>query len=312
VSGSQFQGRIVSLLPSATEMVFALGLEDRLVGVTHECDFPEQVRGLPVLVRPALALEGLSQADIDAAVSAHMQAGKNLYEIDEQLLAQLAPDLIVTQDLCQVCAPSGNELSHALTNLPKKPDILWMSPKTLGGVRGNMIDLGRATGCESAAERILADWDARVAAVRAWTARQAARPRVFCMEWFDPVYCAGHWIPEMVRLAGGQEQLGREGADSIRIAWDDVRAYAPDVIILMPCGYSLEQARKTVTPVMDYPGWKDLPAVQAGRVYLVDANSYFARPGPRLVDGIELLSHILAGGPWAGPADAFMALDAPV
>ncbi len=297
--------RIVSLLPSATEMIYALGLEARLVGVTHECDYPPAAKALPVLVRPVLPVEHMSQSEIDAAVTARLREGKSLYEIDEQLLADLAPDLIITQDLCQVCAPSGNELTQALAHLPKKPDVLWMTPRTLQGVQDNINDLARATGAEAAAMRIIADWNARMSAVEQRGAALAHRPRVFCMEWLDPVYCSGHWVPDMVRRAGGHDALGREGADSVRIPWSDVVAFAPEIIILMPCGFTLEQALAQTGLMAQYEGLSDLPAVRDNRVYVVDANAYFARPGPRLVDGAELLSHLIAGAEWTGTGDAY-------
>ena len=301
--------RIVSLLPSATEMIYGLGLQDRLVGVTHECDFPLAAKRLPVLVRPVLPLETMAQGEIDVAVAARLREGKSLYEIDERLLAELAPDLIVTQDLCQVCAPSGNELTQALAALPQKPDVIWMTPRTLAGVQDNIRALAAATGAQAQAAQMIADWDERLAAVERRAARLARRPRVFCMEWLDPVYCSGHWGPEMVRLAGGQDALGREGADSIRIPWSDVVAFAPEILILMPCGFSLEQALAQTGLLASYEGLRDLPAVAADRVFVVDANSFFARPGPRLVDGVELLSHLIAGAPWHGPEDAFRRID---
>jgi iron complex transport system substrate-binding protein len=297
--------RIVSLLPSATEMIYGLGLEARLVGVTHECDYPPAAKALPVLVRPVLPLKHMSQSEIDAAVTARLREGKSLYEIDERLLADLAPDLIITQDLCQVCAPSGNELTQALAHLPTKPDVLWMSPRTLAGVQDNINDLARATGAEIAAARLVADWNARMGAVEQRGAALTHRPRVFCMEWLDPVYCSGHWIPDMVRRAGGHDALGREGADSVRIPWSDVVAFAPEVLILMPCGFSLEQALAQTNLMAQYEGLSDLPAVRDNRVYIVDANAFFARPGPRLVDGAELLAHLIAGGAWSGAKDAF-------
>ena len=309
MSGSGAARRIVSLLPSATEMIYGLGLEDRLVGVTHECDFPAAAQALPVLVRPVLPLERMSQAEIDVAVTARLREGKSLYEIDERLLADLAPDLIVTQDLCQVCAPSGNELTQALQSLSKKPDVLWMTPRTLAGVQDNIRDLARATGAEAPAARMLADWDARISAVAQRGAALARRPRVFCMEWLDPVYCSGHWVPEMVRLAGGDDALGREGTDSVRIPWSDVVAFAPEILILMPCGFTLDQAFAQTGLMAQHAGLRDLPAVRDGRVYVADANAYFARPGPRLVDGAELLSHLIAGADWSGAADAYRRID---
>lgn len=304
------RGRIVSLLPSATEMVYALGLGDQLVAVSHECDHPEDARTKPSLVRPALELDGLGPGAIDAAVSARLREGRSLYAIDEALLARLAPDLVLTQDLCQVCAPSGDELSAAIGRLAERPRVLSMSPRTLAGVRDNLRDLAAATGRTDAADAVAAEWDARIAAVAARAATLPRRPRVFVMEWLDPIYCAGHWTPEMVRLAGGADVLGREGADSVRLAWDEARAAEPDVLILSPCGYGLEAARAQVPLLARYDGLRDWPAAREGRVYVVDANSYFARPGPRLIDGLELLSHLIAGAPWRGPADAYARIDA--
>jgi iron complex transport system substrate-binding protein len=305
VSERRSAERIVSLLPSATEMIYALGLEARLVGVTHECDYPPAAKALPVLVKPVLPLEHMSQSEIDAAVTARLREGKSLYEIDERLLADLAPDLIITQDLCQVCAPSGNELTQALAHLPKKPDVLWMTPRTLQGVQDNINDLARATGAEAAAARIIADWNARMSAVEQRGAALAHRPRVFCMEWLDPVYCSGHWVPDMVRRAGGHDGLGREGADSVRIPWSDVIAFAPEILILMPCGFTLEQALAQTHLMAQYEGLSEMPAVRDNRVYVVDANAFFARPGPRLVDGAELLSNLIAGAEWTGAGEAY-------
>lgn len=309
MSGRGRAERIVSLLPSATEMIYGLGLQSRLVGVTHECDYPPAARDLPVLVKPVLPLETMSQAEIDVAVTARLREGKSLYQIDEHLLADLAPDFIVTQDLCQVCAPSGNELTQALAHLPNKPDVLWMTPRNLAGVQDNIRDLAQAAGAQDAAARMLAEWDARIAAVAQRGAALAHPPRVFCMEWLDPVYCSGHWVPEMVRIAGGHDALGREGTDSVRIAWSDVVAFKPDILILMPCGFTLEQAFAQVGLMAQYEGLSDLPAVREGRVYVADANSYFARPGPRLVDGAELLSHLITGAEWNGAANAYRRID---
>jgi iron complex transport system substrate-binding protein len=301
--------RIVSLLPSATEIAFALGVGDRLVGVSHECDHPPEAARLPALVRSVLPLARMTPAEIDAAVTARLREGRSLYEIDEELLARLAPDLVLTQDLCQVCAPSGSELAQALSRLPREPDVICMTPRDLAGVRANVEDLARATGTEAAAARLLQDWRARMERVAAQGAALARRPRVFFMEWLDPIYCAGHWVPEMIRLAGGDDGLGREGAESVRVDWEEVVAFAPEVLILAPCGFSLEPAVAQAHLVASRPHVRDLPAVRDNRVYAVDANSYFARPGPRLVDGAELLSHLLAGGPWTGPAEAYRRVD---
>ena len=295
--------RIVSFLPSATEMACALGLGDRLMGITHECDYPAEVSGKPVVVRSALPIETMSQAEIDAAVSERLKQGLSLYLVDEAAVRSIAPDLILTQDLCQVCAPSGNEVSHLLKQLPSKPRILWQTPKTLGEIFSAMRELGEATGRLAYADAFILSGRARLDAIAAATRDLSHRPRVFCMEWMEPVYCCGHWVPEMVRIAGGHDELGREGADSVRVSWDDVRRYEPEIMIVMPCGFELEKTVADADRLQGFEGWNDIPAVRSGRVYAVDANSYFARPGPRVVEGTELLAHLIHPTlfAWNGP-----------
>ena len=293
--------RIVSFLPSASEMVCALGLSNELVGVTHECDYPSEVRAKPAVVSSVLPLDSMTQSEIDAAVAERLRNGQSLYQVDETLLQDLAPDVIITQDLCQVCAPSGNELSQALRVLPKQPRILWMTPKSIGGIEANIRELGEATGRSRQAEELIAAGQAKLKHIATRTA-SLDRPRVFCMEWLDPVYCSGHWVPEMVRIAGGLDTLGSEGADSIRISWDDVRKWNPEVFVVMPCGFNLEKVVQECEKLPAYPGWFDLAAVRNGRVYAVDANAYFARPGPRVIEGTELLAHLIHPSefPWNG------------
>jgi len=301
--------RIVSFLPSATEMACALGLGDRLMGIMHECDYPPEVSAKPIVVRSVLPIETMSQAEIDVAVSDRLKRGLSLYQVDEPVIREIAPDLILTQDLCQVCAPSGNEVSQLLKELPNKPRILWQTPKTIGEIFDAMRELGEATGRAAEAEAFVRNGRARLDAIAAATRDLANRPRVFCMEWTDPIYCCGHWVPEMVRIAGGRDDLGRDGADSVRVSWEDVRSYAPDVVIVMPCGFDLEKTVAESDRLSAYEGWHDLPAVRSGRVYAVDANSYFARPGPRVVEGTELLAHLIHPDrfAWNGPL-AFQAL----
>lgn len=302
---------IVSFLPSATEMACALGLSDQLVGITHECDYPPEIKGKPVVVRNALPIENMSQWEIDVAVTERMRDGRSLYQVDEKLLQELAPDLILTQDLCQVCAPSGNEVSQALDLLPKKPQILWLTPNSLEQIFANVRDLGKATGRAEKAEELIATGRARLERIAAVTRNLSYRPRVFCMEWLDPVYCSGHWVPEMVRLAGAVDALAREGSDSVRIPWDEVLGWKPEVLIITPCGFNLEKVIEQSQQLFTYPGWSNLPAVRQGRVYAVDANSYFARPGPRVVDGTELLAHLIHPDlfPWNGSTRAYQRLD---
>jgi iron complex transport system substrate-binding protein len=301
--------RIVSFLPSATEMACALGLGDRLMGITHECDYPSEVNGKTIVVRSFLPIETMSQAEIDGAVSERLRQGLSLYQVDEPTIRKIAPDLILTQDLCQVCAPSGNEVSQVLNQLPSKPRILWQTPRTIGEIFECLRELGEATGTEAAAHSVIRNGRARLDKIAAATAALAEKPRVFCMEWMDPVYCSGHWVPEMVRIAGGSDDLAREGADSVRVSWDDVRTWAPEILIVMPCGFDLEKTLAESERLSAYEGWRDLPAVRSGRVYAVDANSYFARPGPRVVEGTALLAHLIHPScfAWNGPP-AFQAL----
>jgi iron complex transport system substrate-binding protein len=287
-------------------MACALGLEDQLAGVSHECDYPASVRGKPVVVRAALDFASLEPRDIDGAVAARMRAGDSLYAVDETLLRALDADLILTQDLCQVCAPSGNDVTRLLASLERKPEVLYFTPRTLSDVWQDLATLAVASGTTETADAIIDDARARLDAV-ADAVRGADRPRVFFAEWVDPVYCAGHWVPEMIAIAGGNDSLARAGSDSVRVQWDDVVAAAPEVIILAPCGYACDHASAQLPLLAQRPGWSSLPAVRSARVFAVDANAYFARPGPRLVDGVELLAHLLHPErvTWNGPSTAF-------
>jgi len=278
--------RIVSFLPAGSEIVHALGAGAELVGRSHECDYPASVQALPVVSKPSLDLDGLNQAEIDAAVSGRLASGESLYVVDELLLRDLAPDVILTQDLCQVCAPSGNELTRALKSLPSNPTVIYLTPRTLAEIDDNIIAVGEAIGRGDQANALVARNHERVERVRASTRTLTRRPRVTFLEWTDPLFCAGHWVPEMIEIAGGDDRLGRPGADSVRISWDDVHAQSPEIVIVAPCGYHLAQAQRMA---------RDLPPIPGARVYPVDANAFFARPGPRYVDGIELLAKIFTG-----------------
>jgi iron complex transport system substrate-binding protein len=273
--------RIISLLPAATEIVAALGAEDDLVGRSHECDFPSGVTRLPIVSKPALSLEGLSQAEIDSLVSTHMASGESLYVVDERLLNDLAPDIVLTQDLCQVCAPSGNELTRALLSVGSKPEVVYLTPRTLAEIDENIIAVGNAIGRLDEANRLVAHNQQRLAELRALNETRAARTRVSFLEWVDPPFCAGHWVPEMIEIAGGVDRLARAGGDSVRVSWDDIRASKPEVVIVAPCGFGLADAERLA---------KQLPPLGSARIVPVDANAFFARPGPRYIEGIEVLS----------------------
>jgi iron complex transport system substrate-binding protein len=302
--------RIVSFLPSATEMVYALGLGDQLLGRSHECNYPPAAIEKPVVSRPALPVETMTPDEIDRAVSDRLRAGESLYRMDVRQLEALSPDLILTQNLCDVCAPSGNEATQVLAALSRKPRVLYMSPSNLEGVRGNILELGESTGTSDRALRLVAEMDARLDRVRERISGLAGRPRVFCMEWLDPIYNAGHWMPEMVEIAGGVDGLAEPLKDSVRIPWEAVQSWAPEVLVIAPCGFNAAQAAGQLELVRRLPGWQDLPAVRGSKVYAVDASSFFARPGPRLVDGTELLAHLIHPDAfaWNGPADAFIPL----
>ncbi len=300
--------RIVSLLPSATEMVAALGLEQSLVGVSHECDYPpEVVAGKPVLTRSAIPA-GLGQAEVDALVSARLRSGESLYLLDEQLLAELQPDVILTQELCDVCAVSFATVRTAACRLASDPRVVSLEPSSIEGIFENLQAIAALAGVPERAEQFIARARRRLARVAETVRAVRSRPRVFCMEWLMPPYNAGHWVPEMVTLAGGIELLGNAGKPSVRLTWEQISTSRPDYLLLIPCGYTVETILREL-PSIAWPSefWQT-PAVQQGRVYAVSATAYFSRPGPRVVDGVELLAGIfhpdLFGAPPRSEAQA--------
>lgn len=285
--------RICSLLPSATEIVYALGLGDQLVAVTHECNEPAEARDKPCITRSAIDPSSLTSGQIDALVTEHLHEHRGIYHIDGEMLERLSPDLILTQELCDVCAVSYDEVERAARSLYGERQILSLEPTTLDGVLDTILAVGAATGTESRAEEAVAALRARVDAVRRKTAAVTRRPRVACIEWLDPPFAGGHWAPEMVAAAGGDDPLGVAGERSRRLTWEDVIAAEPEVALLMPCGFDAERAEAEYEPSRLPAGWAGTPAVRSGQVWAVDANSYFSRPGPRLVDGLETLAAIL-------------------
>ncbi|MGC2289321.1 MAG: cobalamin-binding protein [Thermoplasmata archaeon] len=303
--------KIVSFLPAATEMAYALGLGEEVRAVSHECDYPADAKTKPVVVHLAVDLKGLSPREIDERVSRQLHEKGTLYEVDEEILRAAQPDLLMTQNLCQVCAPSGTEVSRALAGLHPPPEVLWMTPRSLDGILENIRDLGSHTGRESEATHLTGALQDGLASLRTQTSRGLSRPRVFCMEWADPVFCAGHWVPEMVDAAGGVDGLARRGVDSTRTPWEDVRRWAPEVLVVAPCGYHLPRARAEAALLRELPGWDSIPAVRDGRVFAVDADSYVSRPGPRIAQGAELFAHLFHPDEfqWSGPADAFERLE---
>jgi iron complex transport system substrate-binding protein len=278
--------RIVSLVPSATEMLFALGLESDLIAVTHECDYPPAALELPKVTRDVLPA-GLSAGQIDAAVKERTLAGESIYELDTDMLHNLRPDLIVTQALCSVCAVSYDDVRAVADKLESRPQVISLDPHTLGEVLGDAGKLAQATGRKDEAVELVREAAARIDKVRL-AVRGAARPRVAALEWLDPPFVAGHWTPQLIEYAGGTDVLGLAGENSTECSWEEIAASHPDVVIVMPCGYDAEIAHREAEIHRD-----QLAALGAGEVVAVDASAYFSRPGPRIVDGLELLASIL-------------------
>jgi len=297
--------RICSLLPAATEIAFALGLGDALVGVTHECDYPPQAKEKPVVVRSVIDVARMTSEEIDRKVAEVLHAGKGLYTINEDAFIDAAPDLILTQGLCDVCALDYNEVVKVAAKLSRQPTILSLNPRGLTDMLEDIRRIGAATQRLIAAEALVQDLQRRINRVA--DARPVHRPRVVCLEWYEPLYAAGHWAPEMVELAGGEDMLGRQGEPSSKVEWRAVVAARPEVILLMPCGFDVRRTVKEATPLRRREGWNDLPAVRTGKVFAVNGNAYFSRPGPRLINGLEILAQLIHPEEIAGslsPADA--------
>jgi iron complex transport system substrate-binding protein len=284
--------RIVSLLPSATEIVCELGLGEDLVGVTHECDHPPPVQSLPRVTRTLIPHDAGSR-EIDALVRERLKTQRALYTLDMPVLERLRPDLIVTQALCDVCAVAEAEVTAAACSLPGRPRVVNLEPMCLAEVFECLRLVGAAAGVPGRAAGVIGRLQARVGAVVDRSAAVSARPRVVLLEWIDPPFCSGHWSPELVRLAGGVETVGREGQPSRTTAWAEILEADPEAMVIACCGFDAERTRCDLPILAGYPGFAELSCVRSGRVYLVDGNAYFSRPGPRLVDSLEILAHAL-------------------
>ena len=278
--------RIVSLVPSATELLFALGVGDEVTAVTHECDHPPAARELPRVTRDVIG-PGLDAGEIDRAVRELTREGRSIYELDEAALQRLQPDLIVTQALCAVCAVSYDDVKAVAERLDSRPQVLSLDPTTLGEVLGDVRTLADATDRKDAGVDVVSAAASRIDRVRL-SVRAAERPRVAALEWLDPVYVAGHWTPQLIDYAGGEDVLGLAGERSEVHSWEAVAATRPEVVVVMPCGYDAERSLEEAYTFED-----ELAALGAERVVAVDASAYFSRPGPRLIDGLELLAHVL-------------------
>ncbi len=293
--------RIASLLPGATEIAGLVGAADELVGVTHECDHPPGVERLPKLTTSRIDPSRMTSAEIDAAVTELGSTGArgdtltdegSIYGLRTDLLAELAPDLVLTQGVCDVCAVSMSVVERGVAGLDPAPRLISLNPASIADVLDDVVTVGEAVGRGDEARRQREALEERLARVEEKVAG-LSRPRVGCLEWLDPLFSGGHWVPEMVRAAGGEDALAAPGEPSERISWERLVQSEPDVMVLMPCGFDAGRALSEPAALVDTEGWRDIPAVRAGQVWAVDANSYFSRPAPRLVDGVETLARIL-------------------
>jgi iron complex transport system substrate-binding protein len=295
--------KILSLLPSATELVFALGLGDQLEGVTYECDYPAEARSKPVVSDTALPTDRpLTARETDDRVREHMDRREPLYVLNKELISKIQPDLILTQDLCRVCAVPSGQIEDALQELGCRSEVVSMDPDGLEDIMESFVDVGRATGTEPRAKELVEEMQDRIDSVRSRSAR-LPEIRTFCMEWLDPPFAGGHWIPEMVTLAAGQNLLSEPKQPSRTVTWREIADAAPEVVVFMPCGYYLAEAEDEAARLYSVPEFRETTAHAAGTVYATDASSYFSRPGPRIVDGLDILAWSIHPDVFPAPPD---------
>lgn len=290
--------RVVSFLPSATETLYLLGMEKSIVGVTHECDYPRSAAKKPRVISSSFDSNSMSAKEIDDRVLTSMKSGKEIYVIDDKVLKRADPDLIVAQGLCEVCSPFTKEINRALKILDGKPDVLVLDPHDLDDVLVSIMDVAERVGRVRQGRELVAKLQKRIDIVRRISAvclRSKPRPKVLCIEWLDPLFTAGHWVPQMVEIAGGFNGISLAGEASRRMTINEAAEFDPDIIVLMPCGFDLKRIRKDLLPLQGDSMWKSLRAVRSGAVYAVDAGSYFSKPGPRVVAGLEILAKIILG-----------------
>ncbi len=296
--------RIVSLLPSATEIVCALGLEENLVGVTHECDFPPTVVGKPVLTASQISHATMSSREIDHAVRSQLDGHGSIYELDERLLAELRPDLIITQELCEVCAVSYKTVLEAARLLEADARVVSLEPNTIRDIFANIRTVGELTQREAEADALVSELTVRLDSLAVLLTQVETRPRTLVLEWLEPPFAPGHWVPEQVAFAGGDATFGAAGEKSNVATAEEIQEYAPEVIVLAPCGYYKEDTLRALERARLPRGWHELPAVRDGRVWAVDATSYFSRPGPRVVEGAEILLRVIHSDVFGEPSEA--------
>jgi iron complex transport system substrate-binding protein len=293
--------RICSLVPAATEVLFGLGLGDEVVGVTHECDWPPEAAERPVVTASLVETAELTSAEIDQAIAQAAASGRPLYAVDAEAWERVDADVIIAQELCEVCAVSTDQLDEIVSARSLDVDVVGFSPSTLDDVLASIVGLGARFGAEGAADELTGGMRGRFDRVRAALAEVETSPRVFISEWLDPPFAAGHWVPDMVTIAGGTEVAGMSGEPSYRMRWTDVASLEPDVVVLAPCGFDLDRTLTEVVTLDLSANLLGTPARQDSRVFAVDANAHFSRPGPRLVDGVELLAFLLHPDAYSDP-----------
>lgn len=283
--------RIVSFLPSATEILYQLGVGDQIVGVTHECNFPDEAKCKPRVIYSSFDPTTINSKEIDRRVVELMHSSGDIYLIDEQVLKKANPDLIVAQGLCDVCSPTTKEISKAVSILNNKPEVLILDPHNLDDILASILEMAKKIGKIDEAQKLIGSLRKRIEYVKSKSTK--SRPKVLCIEWLDPLFTAGHWVPQMVEIAAGINCISTAGEPSRRMKIEEVMKFDPDIVVLMPCGFDINRIRKEYSTLANNNEWKLLRAVQNNNVYAVDANSYFSRPGPRTVTGIEILAKII-------------------
>ena len=282
--------RIASFLPSATEILYELGVGDQIVGVTHECDYPDEAKTKPRVIRSSFDQTKMSSKEIDNQISKMMQSGSDIYLLDEQVLKKASPDLIIGQGLCDVCSPATKEISKAVSILDVKPEVVILDPHNVDDILSDILQIAKHVGKTEQAQNLISYIQKRIEYVK--TKSITSRPKVLCIEWLDPLFTAGHWVPQMVEIAGGINGISVTGERSRRMKIEEATKFEPEIIVLMPCGFDINRIRKEYSKLANDSQWKLIPAVQDNRVFAVDANSYFSKPGPRTVTGIEILAKI--------------------
>src|SRR5574337_15060 len=283
--------RIVSFLPSATEILYELGVGDKVLAVTHECNYPSEAKNKPRVIRPIFDPQKMTSHEIDSRVVDLMRAGKDIYVLDEQVLKNANPDLIVAQGICEVCSPFTKEINKAVALLEGRPEVLILNPRTLDDILDNISEVGRKVGKVGEAQAMVSNLRARIKTIR--HVPKGAQPKVLCIEWLDPLFTAGHWVPQMVEIAGGINGISVTGDQSRRMQIDEIVTFDPDIIILMPCGFDVSRTILEYEKLLENNDWKKIKAVNRGEVYAVNANEYFSKPGPRTVVGLEILAKII-------------------